>query len=221
MRALEQMLAATRELFGASGAGMMMLDDQSALAAVAATDEHGRLLEMRQQEIGHAPCVDSLTFGHVVSTPDLALDARWPALVPELPERGVRAVLGVPVHADGVPVGTLNVYRDQPGEWDPSEVTALEAYGRIGESLLATALQARHRGQLVEQLQHALNHRVTIERAVGVTMARQNLGPVDAFNHLRYAARSNGRKVADVAAELVAQLPDASTDAPSAREPTR
>jgi hypothetical protein len=29
-------------------------------------------------------------------------------------------------------------------------VTALNAYARLVESLLATALQARHRGQLVE-----------------------------------------------------------------------
>jgi GAF domain-containing protein len=208
MRALEQVIAATRELFGASGAGLMMVDDQSALAAVAATNEPGRLLEIRQQEIGHGPCVDSLTFDQVVTTADLAVEDRWPELVPELPEQGVRAILGVPIHVDNVPVGSLNVYRDQPGEWDPSEVTALEAYARLIESLLATALQARHRGELAQQLQHALNHRVVIERAIGVIMARKNLGPVDAFNQLRRTARSSERKVGDVAADLLAQLPD-------------
>jgi len=208
MAALEQVIAATRELFGASGAGLMMVDDQSMLTAVAATDEPGRLLEIRQQEIGHGPCVDSLTFDQVVSTSDLAGDDRWPMLAPELPNRGVRAVLGVPIHVDNVPVGSLNVYRDQPGEWDPSETIALEAYGGLIESLLSTALQARHRGQLAQQLQHALNHRVVIERAVGVIMARQNLGPVDAFNQLRRRARSSERKVADVAADLLAELPD-------------
>jgi GAF domain-containing protein len=210
MRALKHLIAATRDLFGASGAGLMMIDDQSALSAVAATDEPGHLLEIRQQKIGHGPCVDSLTFDQVVTTADLAADDRWPELVPELPERGVRAILGVPIHADNVPVGSLNVYRDQPGEWHPSEVTALEAYARLVESLLATALQAHERGQLVEQLQHALDHRVVIERAIGVTMARHNLGPVDAFNQLRHRARSSERKVADVAAELLAQLPDKS-----------
>jgi GAF domain-containing protein len=208
MAALEEVIGATRELFGASGAGLMMVDDQSALTAVAATDEPGRLLEIRQQENGHGPCVDSLTFDQIVSTPDLAEDERWPMLVPELPDRGVRAVLGVPIHVDKVAVGSLNVYRERPGEWDPSEAVALEAYGRLIESLLSTALQARERGQLAQQLQHALDHRVVIERAIGVIMARQNLGPVDAFNQLRHTARSSERKVADVAAELLAKLPD-------------
>jgi GAF domain-containing protein len=207
MRALEQVIAATRDLFEAAGAGLMMIDDQSALKAVAATDEPGRLLEIRQQEIGHGPCVDSLTFDQVVSTPDLAADDRWPQLLPDLPDRGVRAVLGVPLHANNLAVGSLNVYRNRPGEWDPSEVTALKAYGRLVESLLATALQAHERGQLAEQLQHALNHRVVIERAIGLVMGRENLGPVDAFNELRRTARSSERKVADVAAELLATLP--------------
>ena len=65
MRALEQLIAATRDLFGAAGAGLMMIDDQSALSAVAATDERGHLLEIRQQEVGHGPCVDSLTYDRV------------------------------------------------------------------------------------------------------------------------------------------------------------
>ena len=218
--ALEQVLAATRELFGASGAGLMMVDDQSTLTAVAATDEPGRLLETRQQEIGHGPCVDSLTYDQVVSTSDLAQDDRWPMLGPELPDRGVRAVLGVPIHIDNVAVGSLNVYRDHPGEWDPTEAIALGAYGGLIESLLSTALQARERGQLAQQLQHALNHRVVIERAIGVIMARHNLGPVDAFNQLRRTARSSERKVADVAAELLAELPDTAAQRRSGRTPT-
>jgi hypothetical protein len=68
MRALEQVIAATRDLFEAAGAGLMTIDDQSALKAVAETDEPGRLLEIRQQEIGHGPCVDSLTLDQVIST---------------------------------------------------------------------------------------------------------------------------------------------------------
>lgn len=220
MRALEQLIFATRELFGATGAGLMMLDGESALSPVVATDEPGHVLEVRQQEDGHGPCVDSLTYGHVINTPDLAADDRWPELLPELPERGVRAILGVPIHAASVPVGTLNVYRDDPGEWDQSEVTALESYARLVESLLDTALQARNRGELAEQLQHALDHRVVIERAVGVIMARQNLNAVDAFNELRKAARGAERRVADVAIDVLAKLPTAAGGGATASEPT-
>jgi GAF domain-containing protein len=206
MAALERVMNATRQLFDATGCGIMLIDDSSVLAAVAATDEPGRLLEVVQQRVGHGPCVDALTFDRTVDTHDIAADERWPELG-ELPAAGVRAVLGVPLHAEHVPVGSLNVYRDRPHEWTDSEVTALSAYSSLIEGVLQTALHARQRERLSEQLQHALDHRVVIERAVGVVMGRQHINAVAAFNQLRHRARNEQRPVADVAAELLAEIP--------------
>jgi GAF domain-containing protein len=207
MHALENVLAASRELFGAAGGGIMLVNDESALSAVAATDEAGRRLEVLQQKVGHGPCVDALTFDRIVTSTDLAADDRWPMLLPELPDAGVRAVLGVPLHVERVPVGSLNVYRDRPHVWGESELSALKAYASLVEGQLGTALHAREHEQLAEQLQHALNHRVVIERAVGVTMGRENTDAVTAFNILRRRARSSQRKVADVASELLGEIP--------------
>jgi AmiR/NasT family two-component response regulator len=77
------------------------------------------------------------------------------------------------------------------------------AYAGLVENLLVTALRAERQEALATQLQHALDHRVAIERAVGMVMARRSLEAVDAFNLIRNAARSSRRKVADVAAELL------------------
>ncbi len=206
MATLERVMAATRHLFDATGCGLMLIDDTSVLAAVAATDEPGRRLEVLQQEVGHGPCVDALTFDRIVTTGDLAEDDRWPALS-ELPEVGVRAVLGVPLHAAHVPVGSLNVYRDRAHDWTDSEAAALTAYSSLVEGVLQTALQARERERLAEQLQHALDHRVAIERAVGVVMGRESINAVDAFNRLRHRARNGRRPVAEVAGELLAEIP--------------
>jgi GAF domain-containing protein len=206
LEALEQVLAATRQLFSASGAGLMMLDDSAMLCALASTDPLGRLLEERQEQIGHGPCVDAVALDRVITTSDLGCDERWPSLLPELPEAGVRAVLGVPIRASGVAVASLNVYRDQPHDWDASDITALTAYGTLIEGLLRTALHVREQAALAQQLQHALDNRVVIERAVGVIMGRERVGAVTAFNHLRNRARGTGRKVADVAADLLEEV---------------
>jgi GAF domain-containing protein len=205
--ALRRVLGATRELFSASGAGLMLVDDSSALCAVAATDEAGRRLEARQEEVGHGPCVDSLLLDQVTETSDLAEDERWPQLVPELPRAGVRAVLGVPIHLGGVAIGSLNVYRDAPYRWDGSEIAALTSYSSLIESVLGAALQAHQRTQLAEQLQHALDNRVVIDRAVGAIMARERVDPVTAFNRLRSTARSSERKIVDVAEQLLSAIP--------------
>jgi GAF domain-containing protein len=203
---LERVLSATRQVFEASGCGIMLIDDGSMLSAVAATDEPGRRLEVLQEQVGHGPCVDALTFDRTVHTVDLAVDERWPALG-ELPAAGVRAVLGVPLHAERVPVGSLNVYRDRPHDWTESERAALAAYSSLIAGMLQTALHAHEHERLAEQLQHALDHRVVIERAVGVVMGRDNLNAVAAFNQLRRRARSAQRTVADVATELLAEIP--------------
>jgi AmiR/NasT family two-component response regulator len=71
------------------------------------------------------------------------------------------------------------------------------------EDLIGSALIAQQRGQLVDQLQHALDNRVVIERAIGYLMARDQLDAVDAFDRLRRQARSERRKVIELASDLV------------------
>jgi GAF domain-containing protein len=206
MTSLQQVLEASRDLFAAGGAGFMMIDAESSLTTVAWTDDSGRALEQRQQQIGEGPCVDTLSFDHVVTTEDLRNDDRWPTLIAELPDCDVRALIGVPVRIGGGAIGALNIYRDRPHEWHDSERAALEAYARLVESFLTAGLEAREREELAEQLQHALDHRVPIERAVGVIMARERINAVAAFNRLRSTARSAQRKVVDIANELLDEV---------------
>lgn len=171
--ALDRVMAATRQLFDATGCGIMMVNDDSALCAVAATDRPGWLLEERQQDTGEGPCVEALTFDRIVRSADLHSDERWPGLASELRDAGVRAVLGVPIELGGLPIGSLNVYRDRPSEWEESEVLALEAYAHLVESLLQTALQARERQELAQQLQHARPSRGHRARGWSAHGARQ------------------------------------------------
>jgi GAF domain-containing protein len=200
---LGEVLRAALRLFDVTGTGLMVIDENSALRSVAATDEPGRLLEETQERVGHGPCVDALVYDTVIQVRDLAEDERWPELKPEVPDRGVRAVLGVPVRVAGETVGSLNCYVDRPREWSEAEVQALQAYADVVGSLLASAVQAQHRSELADQLQHALNSRVVIERAVGMIMGRHDVDAVTAFNRLRRAARDRGERVAALAERVL------------------
>ena len=55
----------------------------------------------------------------------------------------------------------------------------------------------------VAQLQHALDSRVTIERAVGMLAERFSLAVYDAFEVIRSAARTSRREVRSLAEELL------------------
>jgi hypothetical protein len=67
----------------------------------------------------------------------------------------------------------------------------------------------------VGQLEHALATRIRVEQAIGVLAERHRIKPRQAFEQLRDAARCRGRKVIDIAGDVVAsatnpllQLPD-------------
>jgi hypothetical protein len=56
----------------------------------------------------------------------------------------------------------------------------------------------------VAQLEHALASRVRVEQAIGVLSERHRLRPREAFDLLRGAARSRGRRVTELAQDVVA-----------------
>ena len=56
----------------------------------------------------------------------------------------------------------------------------------------------------VTQLEHALASRVRVEQAIGVLAERHRLRPREAFDLLRGAARSQGRRVTEIAQDVVA-----------------
>jgi GAF domain-containing protein len=196
---------AVHVLFGLSGAGFLVIDEQSALRSVVASDHAGQVLEETQRDTGEGPCVDTFVNDTIVSCTDLGNDPRYRLVGPVLAELGIHAVLGVPIRLGGAAIGSLNVYVDQPHEWPQEEVSALDAYGQLLGGLLGTALAAHRSGQLADQLQYALDYRVVIERAVGYLMARQNVDAVDAFNLLRRAARDRQRRVADLASDVLSR----------------
>jgi hypothetical protein len=56
----------------------------------------------------------------------------------------------------------------------------------------------------VTQLEHALVSRVMVEQAIGVLAERHRLRPRNAFDLLRKAARSRGRRITEMAEDVVA-----------------
>jgi hypothetical protein len=77
------------------------------------------------------------------------------------------------------------------------------------------ASEARRLRATIGQLEHALTARIRVEQAIGVLAERHRIQPRQAFEQLRNAARSRGRRVIDIASDVVAsatnpllQLPD-------------
>jgi GAF domain-containing protein len=207
---IQQVVDACVQVFGVTGSGLMIADDQSVLRYAVATDGPGRVLEDAQLESGTGPCVEAFVRDAVVVTADLATDSRWPEIGARVGPLGVHGMLGVPTRLSGLPVGSLDVYVGRPHHWSLAEQRALRSYADVVGSLMEAALTAHHAGELAEQLNYALEHRVPIERGIGYLMARDGLDHADAFNALRRGARNSRRRIGDVAEELLrtGALPD-------------
>jgi hypothetical protein len=100
-------------------------------------------------------------------------------------------------------IGALNLFGTRPGALD-------EVSLRIGQGLADVAtiglLQQRaihRRDVLTEQLRTALNSRILIEQAKGVLAERLRLDMAEAFALLRQGARSNNRRLSELAQAVV------------------
>ena len=201
--ALHDVTVACVDLFHVTGSGIMIADEQNITRYVAASDGPGRFLEEAESRTGQGVCTQAFVDNRVADSRDVCADTRWPELAHLLAGRGVHAVLGVPVRLGAIPVGTLDLYRDHPHDWDESERRALVRYADVVGTTLTAALRAHAAGELAEQLQYALDYRVIIERAVGYLMAREGVDSTIAFNRLRRVARSSRTKIGDVAEQLL------------------
>jgi hypothetical protein len=197
------LVAATR-LFLVAGAVLVVVDERGELAWEVPAGDLAELLEEAIGPLWNGPCQEVITGGSLVRTSSLRDDPRWPELAAALGFAGVTSLLCVPVEGPAGAAGALTVVRRPDRPWDVHEVESVMLYGGVLAGLLRIAGESESRAQVIAQLDHALHHRVTIEQAKGILMAREGLDPAAAFDRLRRAARATRRRVGEVAAEVVA-----------------
>lgn len=190
-------------LLDAAAAGVMMIDAQGGLDVLAASSAPARLLQELEKRHFEGPARDSFHAGRRIDCPDLAAaDAAWPRFAPVARRHGIAAVHAFPMALPGRTIGAMPVFLADPGGLSAE---ALET-GQVLANLAAIGIgsyRARQSEILAAQLQTALSSRVLIEQAKGLLAERLGIAVDDAFGLMRQHARSNGRKLGDVAAAVL------------------
>ncbi|WP_432510630.1 GAF and ANTAR domain-containing protein [Kineococcus sp. SYSU DK001] len=195
------------ELLSATAVGLLVEDERRELQLLAATPGEVGVVELFQIRSGQGPCLDAYRTGSVVSVATAAeLAGRWPAFAQQATAHGIVAVHSVPVHSDGRTIGALNLFRDHEGAYSRVEsdvAHAMASFGAVG----ITQLEHVAEGARVQaQLQEALDSRIVLEQAKGALAQRYRVHPDDAFQRLRARARTERRRLRDVAQEVVDEL---------------
>ncbi|WP_433678580.1 GAF and ANTAR domain-containing protein [Nocardia sp. CA-119907] len=197
----QQLLEAGIEVADAADAGILLADQRGELHVLASTTEAPQLLELLHFE---GPGLRAYQSKSPATVPDLR-DAQdlWPDFARAALAAGYRCAYAVPLRLHRDSIGALTILA--------APTAALGHLGlRIGQILAdIAAIGIAHHVLLAQgatihaQLPTALHTRIAIEQAKGV-LAEHGSRDVDlAFQLMRAHARATGRRLTDIAADIV------------------
>ncbi|MET9832143.1 GAF and ANTAR domain-containing protein [Streptomyces sp. NPDC006385] len=196
------------ELLPVTGASVSLHSDGMPVQLGASSAQAAYVTEL-QATLGDGPCQSAAQSGAPVLARDLTDGRdvlRWPVFAQQATAAGVRAVYSMPLGNETVCVGTLDLYRDTPGDLTDRELRT----ARLVAGMMTLALMALPRAQEAGDpdderwLSGLATGQDQVYQATGMMMAQLGVGTDEALARLRAHAFSHGRTALDVARDVVA-----------------
>lgn len=191
------------EALSAAGAGVSVVAADGRLKFVTATSEQIVGIEEIQEKTQVGPCVEAFQSQHPVAVTDIEQANQWPEYRAIALRLGLRAVVGFPVGNGDTKLGALNIYVDDKRQWSEDDLDVLGVFADMATAYLVRDAELAESRELAEQLQGALESRVTIEQAKGVLANEYGISVDAAFDRLRRYSQDNNAKLTDVCAAVV------------------
>jgi GAF domain-containing protein len=129
--------------------------------------------------------------GTPVTVPDLReVVTRWPEYAATAARHGIRAAAGIPLKLEDTTIGALDLYAREVRDWPAEDVAAAQVLADMATSYLVNVSKLEQHRQLNEQLEQALQSRIVIEQAKGITANAGAVSVDSAFGLIRRHARS-------------------------------
>lgn len=160
-------------------------------------------VDLLQYEHREGPCLDAMSKRRLVRVDVLADDERYSHLAPGAVERGVASILSSPLEAGDEVLGALNLYSFSAHAFDETSEDAALPLTREAARVIAGSRVYELTRKLAQDMEQALETRELIGQAMGVLMTRHNIGPKQASELLGRACEQEGRRVRDVAEDMV------------------
>lgn len=203
---LSQLTLNCAELLDVSSAGLLLADEHGVLHLVASSSQRIHHLELFQLQRDEGPCLDCYRQQAAVVVPDLEAEGeRWPAFSEAARDVGFMSVHALPMRLHDDVFGTLGLFGDETGALAADDLSLAQALVHVASVAVMNERAAVDRNVVNGQLQHALQSRVLVEQAKGVLAYAGDLEMDLAFTVLRRYARDHGRKLSEVAGEVVSR----------------
>lgn len=145
-------VTAAADLFGVDSVGVLLLDGDGALRAVASSTALAAALEQAQQQVGIGPGHDAQARRGSVLIDDLTAVPEYAPLLAAIEPLTARAVLSAPIWLDSEVVGNLNLIRTDVHRWTPVEARSATAYAEVVGRLLGLAAQSLRQPPIMERV---------------------------------------------------------------------
>jgi hypothetical protein len=214
--ALRHAVIACADSLAAAGTGLALARNGTPREPLLASNAIAEELEELQFLLGQGPCMDAAAGRGPVLVPDLAgpdAQRRWPVFAPAAVDHGIRGMFAFPVATGAALVGVLDAYRHRPGPLDQRELADALMFA---DAMLLLALDSR--GGIATDLSDLLDtplsaRRAHVHQATGMVAAQLEVSVIDALAALRAFAFTRGRRLDDVAADVVGRRIRLSADA--------
>ncbi|MDK1348974.1 ANTAR domain-containing protein [Streptomyces sp. 378] len=192
-----------------SGAGLSAMSRTGPSHPLCSTDDISEQLEELQLTLGEGPCVDAFLHGSAVLTPDLLthdLQDRGMVFAEAALEAGARAVFALPLQMGAISPGVLDLYARVPVRLSAEELADALAFADLATLVLLDDARIDEAGGSRRAPAEDLGaYRAEIDQASGILTVQLGVGIEEAFVRLRAHAYAQGRRLADVAADVVAR----------------
>lgn len=203
--ALSELTESVTAVLGLCGSWVTMADDGQ-LSFLSAVSEASAELERDHAQLHPfpCPCRDAYSTGVVVRVTDIREQStRWPEFSAFATRLSIAGVAAIPMRLADQIIGALNLYSPEPRDWSDEDMAVAAVLADVATSYMVNASKLRQQQQLTEQLQEALESRVIIEQAKGITAQQHSVTIDQAYQRMRRHARTNNASLRMVAEAIV------------------
>lgn len=195
---------ATDTISGSTGAGLSLLDSSGTRVSSAATDALVERLDDLQYQLDEGPCLTAWRDSTlVVSDPETDV-RRWPSWVPAARALGMRSFLSAALLAGDQSLGAIKVYSTTADAYSDKDADVLRRFAVQAAIFVSNVQTVQSAGRMSDTLKQTLQSRDELAMARGIVMARQGVGPDEAFRRLIVQSHGSRQILAEVAARIVA-----------------
>lgn len=212
MDAADRLCEACVTLLKVDAVAISLVFDGAVPGTLGSSGERAKACAELQFTLGEGPCLETVSRRSPVLVHDLAdpKERRWPIYGPAMLDLQIRSVYAMPVVLAGEYIGALDLFSAQPTRLSSEQLAGAGVAAELAGVPVLDLVDAGVRAAIANADGDAwyelrILSRAEVSQATGMLVAQLGVEPAEALVRLRAHAFATGRRVTDVARDILAR----------------